>query len=140
MKIYINLLIAFILFSLVTGCTNASAQTFVEKDHGDDIRQGLKYVNEQAIEFIKAHNLQYQTNFRSLQPDPRIMVYKCLVPMHTKWVKDVPDTIGVNHNIWYLQVSCSKTTAENIEDKQWTIDIPTTRPKEFSKQKSVSKE
>lgn len=133
MKICSKLSIVFIWLSLLVGCTNASAQTDVQKDFGDDVRQGLKYVNDQANIFLNTYNEKHKTNWISLEPDLRIMVYKCLTDMQVTWISNVPDIIGANHDVWYLQVSCSKTTAKNVQDKQWTINIPTTRPKQSLK-------
>lgn len=132
MKNYFNKFISCILSLLLFGCSNLSAQTFVEEHIGDNTIQGLKYINDKAIEFINDYNQVHHTKWQSLEPNSRTIVYKCSVPMQAKWTTKVSDVIGVDHEVYYISISCHKTVSNIEEAKQWTIEIPTTRPKDSS--------
>lgn len=132
MKNYFNQFIFFIFSLLMLGCKGLPAKTFVEKHVGDDTIQGLKYINDQAIEFINTYNQTHHTNWQSLEPDPKTIVYKCSVPMQAKWITAVSDVIGIDHDVYYIAVSCNKTVSNIEEAKQWVIEVPTTRPKQSS--------
>lgn len=121
----------FIYFILVLlCCSSLSAKTFVEEHDGDNTIQGLKYINDKAVEFINAYNQIHHTNWQSLGADPRTLVYKCDAPIQAKWITDVADVIAVNHEVYHIAISCNKTVSDIAETRQWVIEIPTTRPKE----------
>lgn len=108
-------------------------KTFVQEDLGNKTDQGLKYVNDRAIELIHAYNQQNHTNWESLEPDARIGIEKCAVPMIATWLDPSKEEPYKNEyyspNLWYVKVTCSKTIAykDYPNGRNWDIIIPTTR-------------
>lgn len=137
MKTLINTMLLFFFFSLITNYAYSDIQTDVQKDYGDERSHGLKHINDKAIEVIEAYNKEHNTHWMSLEPDPRIMVSRCLLPLKAKWAEYDPyeklmNIPPANPDNWYVSVSCDETVSDNPEMKTWDIYVPTTRPKEPS--------
>lgn len=106
--------------------------TFVQKDLGTETRQGLKFVNDVAVAHIDKYNQQYGTKYESLEPDFRIFVNKCLVPLRAEWGSfEQGYVMNYDPNAWFVKVYCDKTlkSTSNPQGKGWDILVPTTRPK-----------
>lgn len=109
-----------------------SKLTFVQKDLGTETRQGLKFVNDVAVAHIEQYNQQYGTKYESLEPDFRIFVNKCLVPLRAEWGSfEQGYVMNYDPNAWFVKVYCDKTlkSTSNPQGKGWDILVPTTRPK-----------
>ena len=127
MRIYkiasLSLLIVF------SPCGHAN-KTYVETHYGDETMHGLKYINDIADAFIKDFNEKNRSEWRSLQPDPRIMVYKCVVPLKASWKS--AHTKGFaspeEPNYWFIKVSCDKTVSTHEGNETWDILVATDRP------------
>lgn len=120
-----------ILLIIATFIPMSYAQTEVDKDFGDKDRQGLKYVKDISHAFIKRHNNKYGTKWQALEPDARLMVGKCQVPLKARWVKIRADQTFYSNNVkvWHIGVSCSRIVKHShFERKSWDILVPTTRP------------
>lgn len=108
-------------------------QTFVQKDMGDDRRQGLKFINDQAVEFVNHYNQEHQTHWKSLEPNAKILLSKCVLPMTSEWSNRFVDgykpKIGLERI--YVLVKCEK----DVNGKSWKVEIPTTIPNRIIIQK-----
>lgn len=110
-----------------------NVRTYVQEHLGNETDQGLKYVNDKAVELINAYNQQNHTHWKSLEPDARNWAEKCTVPLTAKWLDPSKDEeysmINYLPNMWYVKVSCSKTVKSEIypSGTNWNIIVPTTR-------------
>lgn len=99
-------------------------ETSVDKHFGNKVIQGLKYVDNSVVKFLDIYNKKHKTHWKSLQPDPRVIVYRCNSPMKTVWKSKINN---LGQNIFYVKVTCNKTIqGYSVKDK-WTIYVPTTR-------------
>lgn len=113
-----------IIMGLLLGVTMspfAQAQTFVEQDFGNDKREGLAYINNKAKQFISEYNQQHQTNWQSLEPNAKVFVAKCAVPLKAKWEKIILGDGNIPHK-YVIAVYCEKTRDPN-QDK-WDVWVP----------------
>jgi len=99
-------------------------ETLVDKHLGNKIIQGLKYVDDSVVKFLDIYNKKYKTHWKSLQPDPRIIVYKCNLPMKAVWESKVNN---LDQKIFYVKVTCDQTVQGVSFKDTWTIYVPTTR-------------
>ncbi|MWP63170.1 hypothetical protein [Gilliamella sp. Pas-s25] len=130
MKTSINTMVLFFFISLITNYAHSHVLTDVQKHYGDEQIHGLKYINDKAIEVIEAYNKGHNTHWESLEPDLRIIVARCLVPLKAKWAEYDPHKKlwNIPSEYWYVSVSCDKTVSDIPERKTWDIYVPTTRP------------
>lgn len=137
MRTFYNIIIIFFCVCLMSNYAYSQVQTDVQKDYGNEYYHGLKYINDKAIEIIEAYNKKHNTHWMSLEPDLRIFVDRCLVPLEAQWAEYDPyeklmNIPPVNPDNWYVSVTCNETVSDIPEMKTWDIYVPTTRPKEPS--------
>ncbi|XKM14433.1 hypothetical protein RCS94_04470 [Orbaceae bacterium ac157xtp] len=129
MKTRIIGLTCFILSCFVIAPNHTRELTFIEKDYNRDDVQGLKDVNDKAIEFINEYNKTHSTYWKSLEPDARILVSRCVVPLQAQWAKNEPPRYHLDNSIFFIKIICSKTTDKSKGGNQWTIYVRTTKPR-----------
>jgi hypothetical protein len=130
MKTPINTMILFFFISLITNYAHSHVLTDVQKHYGNEQIHGLKYINDKAIEVLEAYNKEHNTYWDSLEPDLRIIVDRCLVPLKAKWAEYDPHKKlwDIPSGYWHVSVSCDKTVSDIPEMESWDIYVPTTRP------------
>ncbi|QIQ20890.1 hypothetical protein [Zophobihabitans entericus] len=101
----------------------ASQPTYSQMDEGNETIHGLKFINEKAVQFMDQYNLKNNTSWVTSEPNAKIVVPKCTVPLQAKWFRLAGHPVN---RFWYIQISCDKTVDENYKD--WQVKIPTTRP------------
>lgn len=117
-----------ILFTLITAASHVQALSFVEQDEGNDMLHGLKYINEAASSFVAVYNNKHGTSWRSLEPNAKLMLDRCLVPLKTSWSPPASrtSTLPVPTD-WRVKVSCDQIVSNSLKIKRWDTLIPTTR-------------
>lgn len=108
----------------------ALAETYVQEHTGDKYRQGWKYVNDVSKDFVKHQNAKNGTKWRVFEPDGRMMVGRCQVPMKAQWATVKPKQTFYHSNVkmWHIKVSCTNAVTKVTGKKHWEIFIPTDRP------------
>ena len=91
---------------------------------------GLYEIRQAADAFVADHNRKYQTIFRVLGPDLRIMVSACRVPLTVKWAPPTHGSRGTGVN-----VACGRTA--HAYEKRWDIFVPVYAPRSGHASKSL---
>lgn len=101
-------------------------QTFVQQDLGNNKRQGLKYIYDKAIEFMRQYNQEHQTHWKVMEPNAKTAVLKCAEPMLAKWgiVFVKGNKLNISIERYPIFIICNK----DIAGKSLTVHVPTTRP------------
>jgi len=87
----------------------------IEKDRTTDRKHGLYEIREEARLFISEYNKKNHTHWASLDPDLRIMVPKCIVPLRTKW-NGRKDS--------FAEVICTKINPISFRERSnWTVKV-----------------
>ncbi|RQO33591.1 hypothetical protein DBR37_15525 [Herminiimonas sp. KBW02] len=117
-----------ILCALTISASHAQALSFVEQDEGNDMLHGLKYVGIASANFVAAYNKEHGTSWRSLGPNSKLMLTRCLVPLKTRWSPPASRTATLPAPTdWRVKVSCDKTVSNTLKIQRWETLIPTTR-------------
>jgi hypothetical protein len=104
------------------------ARSFVEEHVGNATIHGLREIDQASTDFVAAYNQEHGTTWRSLGPNAKLMVSRCLVPFKMAWsppasrVSTVPAPTD-----WRVKITCDKTVANSLNIKRWETLIPTTR-------------
>ncbi|MDN2712677.1 hypothetical protein O0880_24975 [Janthinobacterium sp. SUN118] len=102
---------------LVAGISSALASTLHEDRTRGDIH-GLFEIRDAAVKFIAAENLKNGTGWQALEPNRKILVAKCALPLRVKWV---PKSHGLSGA--HVAVICSRTVKPAPLDK-WEVFVP----------------
>jgi hypothetical protein len=77
---------------------------------------GLYEINEEAIKFLQKENTQNETHWESLEPNLKILVPRCSIPLRAAWT---PRDRGLSNKS--VSVICEKSILENM--KKWDVNI-----------------
>lgn len=102
---------------LVAGIASAIAATLDEDRTRGDIH-GLFEIREAAVNFMAAENAGNGTRWQVLEPNRKILVAKCALPLHVAWVPKSHGLSGPN-----VAVRCAKTVKPTIQHK-WEVFVP----------------
>jgi hypothetical protein len=83
----------------------------------DDIH-GLYEIREVARKFVIAGNVRNSTHWMVMDPNLKIQVTLCAVPLEVVWV---PKSYGLSNTS--VEVVCSRTINPKIE-KKWRVFVP----------------
>lgn len=89
----------------------------IKDDRSTNAKHGLYEIQQTAAEFVRLHNKRYRTALVVGEPDLRIMVPRCAVPLSTKW--GPPATRETNR---VAVVSCRKTVP-GPGKQRWAVDV-----------------
>ncbi|MGK5037581.1 hypothetical protein [Janthinobacterium sp. LB3P118] len=104
-------------FFLVAGVSSALATTLDEDRTRGDIH-GLFEIRDAAVKFIAAENLKNGTRWQAMEPNRKILVAKCAISLHVKWVPKSQGLSGPN-----VAVICGKTVKPTTQ-KKWEVFVP----------------
>lgn len=97
---------------------DSSTTWSIEKDRTLPTKHGLYEIQQEAKKFVLEENKKRGTDFVVGEPDLRIVVPKCAVPLATKW-----DTPIVPERVLLAAVTCRKTVPENYGKPRWTVNV-----------------
>jgi hypothetical protein len=97
---------------------DSSTTWSIEKDRTLPTKHGLYEIQQEAKKFVLEENKRRGTDFVVGEPDLRIVVPKCAVPLTTKWGTPV-----VAERILLAVVTCKKTVPENYGKLRWAVDV-----------------
>lgn len=90
----------------------------IEDDRSNGVKHGLFEIREEARQFIARENLSRGTHWETLDPNLKIFVPKCAVPLTAKWV---PKSYGLSAP--NVAVTCRRTVDGSWE-KHWDVFVP----------------
>lgn len=88
----------------------------LEQDRTRGNVHGLYEINQEAVKFLNNENKRTGINRESLEPNLKILVERCAVPLKANWT---PKEFG--RKKYSVGVRCEQT----ISGKKWRVDIPT---------------
>lgn len=92
----------------------------IEDDRTNGVKHGLFEIREEARRFIARENLSGGTDWKVLDPNLKIQVPRCAVPLTVKWV---PETYGLSAP--NVAVTCAGTVGGSWE-RHWNVFVPVT--------------
>lgn len=109
------LLIPVSLFSF--SCFADAVYRGIADDHTTADRHGLYEIREEARKFVALENANNLTRWEVLDPNLKIVVPRCVVPLKTKWA---PKDRGLSSkSVWVI---CERTVDEQY--KKWNVFVP----------------
>jgi hypothetical protein len=84
---------------------------------------GLYEIREEAMRFLEREGDTHRAGWRALDPDIRIQVDRCAVPLKSVWVQK-----PVEFPYPTIEVSCAKTVDKR--HPQWKVSVPVYQPKD----------
>ena len=84
---------------------------------------GLYEIREEAMQFLDREGQKKREGWRALDPDIRIQVDRCAVPLKSAWVQK-----SAEFPYPTIEVSCAKTIDKR--HPQWKVAVPVYQPKE----------
>lgn len=85
------------------------------KYRNNDVSHGLYEIREEAKDFLDRKNAREGTDWRPIDPDIRIMVDRCAIPLRSKWT--------VFESRKSVLVSCGRTVA-SASQRTWDLPVP----------------
>ena len=94
----------------------------IADDHATADRHGLYEIREEARKFVAMENASNLTRWEVLDPNLKIVVPRCVVPLKTKWA---PKDRGLSSkSVWVI---CERTVDEQY--KKWDVFVPVALPR-----------
>jgi len=95
----------------------------IEDSRTDATSHGLYEIREEAIKFVKQENAKHDSDWTAMEPNLKIMVPRCEVPLKTMWV---PKDRGLsNKSVWVI---CEKTAKQSWKaGGKWEVSVPVMR-------------
>ncbi|MBB5574334.1 MULTISPECIES: hypothetical protein [Rhizobium] len=90
----------------------------IEDDRTNGVKHGLFEIREKARQFIASENMSGGTHWEVLDPNLKIQVPRCAVPLTAKWV---PKTYGLSAP--NVAVTCSRTI-DGSSERHWDVFVP----------------
>ncbi|WP_211472707.1 hypothetical protein [Collimonas humicola] len=102
-------------------CFAGVAYQGMPDDHTTADRHGLYEIREEARKFVALENANNLTKWEVLDPNLKIVVPRCVVPLKTKWT---PKARGLSSkSVWVI---CEQTVDQHY--KKWDVFVPVALP------------
>lgn len=95
----------------------------IKDDRTNASKHGLFEVQAAAREFVEKENKRLGTNLVTGEPDLRIVVPPCEVPLDVKW-----KTAGSRRTRSAVTVHCRKADPKHDGQKRWDIEVLVFKP------------
>ena len=110
---------------------DSSTAWSIDKDRSTSTKHGLYEVQQEAKKFVSRENNRLGANLVVGEPDLRIMVPRCAVPLVAKWA---PQAVAQET----VAVTCRQTVSKNYGRKRWTVDVAVFKASEIGSQAASS--
>jgi len=90
----------------------------IEDDRSNGVKHGLFEIREEARQFIARENLSRGAHWQALDPNLKIFVPRCAIPLTVRWV---PKSYGLSAP--NVAVTCRRTVDGSWE-KHWDVFVP----------------
>lgn len=110
--------VALLVFVLSTDTAGSESSSWtIEKDRTTPTAHGLYEIQQEAKAFLLKENERRGTDFYVGEPDARIWVPKCSVPLKAKW------GMQKRTRLYTVVVSCRKAIPESYGKAKWDVDV-----------------
>jgi len=109
-----------ILPGLVFGGSCLAGDPFIESQRSTATTHGLYEVDQAARAFVASENARLRANWTVADPNPKILVARCSVPLNARWGEIrlfAPDGRELVRKV--VEVACSKP----VSGESWTITL-----------------
>ena len=108
-----------VLLAAFASCVSvAGASTWtIEQSRTTSEIHGLYEIQQEADAFLQRENKRRGTDFYVGQPNAKVLVPACAVPLKAKWGKPRPG------RVYTVVVSCQKAIPENYGQAKWAVDV-----------------
>lgn len=110
-----------LLFLLLLASARCLASWSIEDDRSTTERHGLYEIREEAREFVAKENAKGQSTWVALDPNLKVVVPRCSVPLQTQWTPKSYGMTGRN-----VMVSCARVVGPM---QKWNVHVPVTPKK-----------
>ncbi len=93
----------------------------IDDDRSADFKHGLFEIREEARAFVARENAAKGTKWEALEPNLKIFVPRCALPLKTKWASKDRGLSSPS-----VMVICEKTVADNHSKSEWNVLVPVT--------------
>jgi hypothetical protein len=104
----------------------ASARCFaswsIETDRSTAEIHGLFEIRQEARDFVAKENARNRSGWVALDPNMKILVPRCTVPLEAKWTPESHGLTGRN-----VMVTCARAVGTR---QKWRVNVPVARNKQ----------
>ena len=86
---------------------------------------GLYEIRQEAVRFIAEENRKPGPKWSVLEPNLKVLVPTCVVPLKARWLPKSYGASGQN-----VVVHCSKSELVTKDMKEWDVFVPVFRPQD----------
>lgn len=108
-------------FLLLIASARCLASWSIENDRSTAEMHGLYEIREEAREFIAKENAKDQSAWVALDPNLKVVVPRCSVPLKTQWTPQSYGMTGRN-----VMVTCARSVGLM---QKWNVHVPVARNK-----------
>ncbi|RUM03904.1 hypothetical protein [Rhizobium chutanense] len=110
-----------LLVATLSGCVACLASWSIETDRSTPEKHGLFEIREEARRFIAQENAKGQEQWDVLEPNAKVLVPRCAVPLQAQWT---PKSLGRSQPS--VMVIC-RAAVPNVVMKDWDLHVPVAR-------------
>lgn len=103
-------------FLLLLASARCLASWSIENDRSTAEMHGLYEIREEAREFVAKENAKGQSAWVALDPNLKVVVPRCSVPLRTQWTPKSYGMTGRN-----VMVSCARAVGPM---QKWNVHVP----------------
>ncbi|PDT02891.1 hypothetical protein CO666_18205 [Rhizobium chutanense] len=102
----------------LSACILCLASWSIETDRSTADKHGLFEIREEAKRFIAQENTKGQQQWDVLEPNAKVLVPRCAVPLEAQWT---PKSLGRSKPS--VMVICA-TAVPNVVMNRWDVPVP----------------
>lgn len=107
---------------LLLASASCLASWHIETDRSTAEKHGLFEIREEARSFVAKENAITHSGWVALDPNMKVLVPRCSVPLETKWTPKSYGLTGRN-----VMVTCTRAVGTTLQ--KWHVNVPVTRNK-----------
>ncbi|MGJ7603970.1 hypothetical protein ACSFA7_06485 [Variovorax sp. LT1R20] len=111
----------FLLLLLALASARCFAAWSIETDRSTAEIHGLFEIRQEARDFVARENAGNRGGWVALDPNMKILVPRCSVPLETQWTPKSYGLTGRN-----VMVTCKRTVGS---PQRWSVNVPVARKK-----------
>jgi hypothetical protein len=92
----------------------------IETDRSTAEMHGLFEIRQEARDFVAKENAATHSGWVALEPNLKILVPRCTVPLETRWTPKSYGLTGRN-----VMVTCARAVGTTLQ--KWNVNVPVTR-------------
>nr|WP_246762838.1 hypothetical protein [Rhizobium sp. NZLR1] len=105
----------------LAACVSSLASWSIDTDRSTPHKHGLFEIREEARRFISGENAKGSEQWQALEPNAKVLVPRCAVPLQTQWT---PTSLGRSKPS--VMVICAAAVPNTVM-KTWDVHVPVER-------------